>query len=201
MNTAHTAPARRTGTRRSGARATLLIIPALAGTFALTGCSSGSKSQTASDVVNKLGAVPIPTAPATQITPSADETHPQLVAIGSPVSVHLPGGDAIVTALGPTEDLPTPAPATPPKQVAGTITIRIAATSGSVTVNAADLSSRDDHGNDITLTPTGPAQGTATNGATTVVSVSGTFQAGAAQITWRHEGHVIAVWDFNIELD
>jgi hypothetical protein len=31
--------------------------------------------------------------------------------------------------------------------------------------------------------------------------VRGTFQDGSAQLTLRHAGRVIAVWDFSVELD
>jgi hypothetical protein len=117
------------------------------------------------------------------------------------VAVTLPSGTGVVTALGPTEDLPTPAPATPPQQVSGTITLRVAAKTGTLKVTTADLSSRDDHGTDITLTPVGPAQATAPAGGTADLVVRGTFSSGAAQITLREDGHVTAVWDFNIELD
>lgn len=168
------------------------------------GCASGKSAsdQSAANVVSKLGAVPIPSAPKTQPTPSADEAHPQLVAIGSPVAVTLPSGSGIITALGPTEDLPTPYPAKPPSQVSGTITLRIAGKTGTVKVSAADLSSRDDHGTDIALTAVGPTQAAASGGGGSEdLVVRGTFVSGAAQITLREDGHVVAVWDFNVELD
>ena len=202
MNTAHCAASRRTGFGRSGVRR-LIIVLAVPVALLAAGCGGGSTGagQSSKDVVAKLGAVPIPIAPATQPTPSADESHPQLVAIGSAVSVTLPGGTGVITALGPTEDLPTPAPAKPPSQVSGTITLRVAPASGTLTVRAADLSSRDDHGNNITLTAVGPNQVIATAGTNAPLTVRGTFQSGAAQITLRQDGHAIAVWDFNIELD
>ncbi|MEZ0111410.1 hypothetical protein ABH920_005425 [Catenulispora sp. EB89] len=211
MNTPQTAAPRRTGSGRSGVRR-LAIAPAIALTAVLAavavallaaGCSSGSGSSdsSAQDVVNKLGAVPIPSAPKTQLTPSADESHPQLVAVGSPVAVTLPAGTGVITALGPTEDLPTPLPATMPTQVAGTITLRLAANTGTLKAATADLSSRDDHGTDIKLTAVGPAQASATAGGTADLVVRGTFASGAAQITLREDGHVVAVWDFTIELD
>ncbi len=34
-----------------------------------------------------------------------------------------------------------------------------------------------------------------------MVTVAGTFDSGAAQITWRHDRHVLAIWTFTIELD
>lgn len=207
MNTPHLAASHRTGLLgRSGVRRfaiALATVPLALPALLAAGCSSGpsSSGQSSEDVVKKLGAVPIPSAPKTQLTPSADEAHPQLVAIGSAVAVTLPAGTGSVTALGPTEDLPTPLPATMPTRVAGTITLRVAAKSGTVAVTAADLSSRDDHGADIALTAVGPAQASAKAGGTADLVVRGTFSSGAAQITLREDGHVVAVWDFNVELD
>ncbi|WP_194891719.1 hypothetical protein [Catenulispora pinisilvae] len=204
MNTPHIAASRRTGFfSRSGVRRLAVALAAVPVALLAAGCSSAKSSsdQSATDVINKLGAVPIPSAPQTQLTPSADESHPQLVAVGSAVAVTLPSGTGTITALGPTEDLPTPLPATMPTQVAGTITLRVATKTGTVKVTTTDLSSRDDHGNDIALTPVGVAQAAATAGGTADFVVRGTFSSGAAQITLREDGHVVAVWDFNIELD
>ncbi|MEY9854950.1 hypothetical protein ABH935_000549 [Catenulispora sp. GAS73] len=207
MNTPQTAAPRRTGFGRSGVRrlaiASAIALTAVPVALLAAGCSSGSGSSdsSAQDVVNKLGAVPIPSAPKTQLTPSADESHPQLVAVGSPVAVTLPSGTGVITALGPTEDLPTPLPAKMPTQVAGTVTLRLAATTGTLKAATADLSSRDDHGTDIKLTAVGPAQASATAGGTADLVVRGTFSSGAAQVTLREDGHVVAVWDFTIELD
>lgn len=208
MNTPHTAASRRTGLGRSGVRrriaTTLAALAAVPLALLAAGCASspsGDTDQSAKDVVTKLGAVPIPSAPKSQLVPAADEAHPQLVAVGSPVAVTLPSGTGVITALGPTEDLPTPLPATTPTQVSGTITLRVAAKTGTLKVTAADLSSRDDHGNVIALTAVGPAQASASAGGTEDLVVRGTFSSGAAQITLREDGHVTAVWDFNIELD
>ena len=45
-----------------------------------------------------------------------------------------------------------------------------------------------------------PAQIRAAGG-TASVAVRGTYHSGSAQVTWRHEGHVVALWTFTIELD
>lgn len=201
MHTATSAAARRTGFGRSGVRRRLrtaaLVLPLAA---VLAGCGGGSGGSS-SEVVNKLGAVPIPSAPSGQATPTADESHPQLVAIGSAVSVTLPTGTGVVTALGPTEDLPTPAPAKPPTEVPGTITLKVTANTGTLKLRVADLSSRDDHGDDIKLSAVGPDQATVNAGGTATLVVRGTFQEGAAQIAMQQDGHLVAMWDFNIELD
>jgi hypothetical protein len=52
----------------------------------------------------------------------------------------------------------------------------------------------------VELTPVGAASATASGTAPATLTVRGDFDAGAAQITWRHDGHVIAVWVFTVEL-
>ncbi len=157
----------------------------------------------ASAVISSLGAVPIPSAPETDPTPTATPAHPQLLAIGAPVIAHLPDGSALlITALGP--DQLSTAPASggkPPQSTIGLITINARVTHGSVTLSAAEFTSRDQTGKLITLTPRGPATVSATNGRTATLSIQGRFTSGAAQITWTHQKSVLALWDFNIELD
>jgi hypothetical protein len=33
------------------------------------------------------------------------------------------------------------------------------------------------------------------------VAVRGTYHSGSAQVTWRHDGHLLALWTFTNELD
>jgi hypothetical protein len=33
------------------------------------------------------------------------------------------------------------------------------------------------------------------------MTLRGTVCSGAAELTWRHDGKVMAIWDFNIEPD
>ena len=157
----------------------------------------------ASAVISSLGAVPIPTAPAADSTPTATPGHPQLLAIGAPVAAQLPGGvTAVVTALGP--DQINVAPATggkPSETTIGVITITALVTHGSLTLSAAQFISRDQTGHLITLTPRGPGSTTAAQGHTVTLDVQGRFASGAAQITWAPQRSVLALWDFNIELD
>ena len=47
----------------------------------------------------------------------------------------------------------------------------------------------------------GPLPQIGTAGGTASVAVRGTYHSGSAQVTWRHEGHVVALWTFTIELD
>jgi hypothetical protein len=173
----------------------------LAGT--LTGCTSTTDNKTpdASSVVQQLGQVPIPTPPPTAPTPTASPDHSQLLAIGEPVVVTLPDGvKATVTALGPDYVMPTTG-SRPPDHVSGTITITARMVTGTLALHTADFSSQDDTGKDIRLAASGPADVTANVGGTATLRLAGTFSAGAAQITWRVAGKVIALWDFTIETD
>jgi hypothetical protein len=85
--------------------------------------------------------------------------------------------------------------------VAGTVTITVTGATGVFAVHAADFSSRDQTGHAIALAASGPTTVTAGNGQTATLRLTGTFRAGAAQITWQSAGSVIAIWDFNIETD
>jgi hypothetical protein len=90
----------------------------------------------------------------------------------------------------------------PPEGGTAAFTVRVAATSGSVTIAATDLSGRDDCGRDLVLVPLGPAAITsAVAKAPVTLRVQAAIHAGAAQITWRHAGAPVALWAFNAELD
>jgi hypothetical protein len=203
---ARTNLARRSGHTRRGARAwiTRAAVGALATALVLAACSSTSTTTTGAgspaDTVRSLGAVPIPSAPTAAPTPTADENHLQLLAIGEAVRADLPSGDITLTALGPQQITPSTSSA-PPQQTQGVITVTASDATGSVTLAAADFTSRDERGNVLALTALGPTTATAAPGRPASLRLSGTFQSGAAQITWRHDMKVVAVWDFNVELD
>jgi len=172
----------------------------------VAGCTSGASAGSATEptdasgVVKQLGQVPIPTAPATDPTPTASPGHPQLLAMGAPVQVTLAAATATVNALGPDVVLPKGG-AAPPRSTTGTITFTATVVSGTLTLRAADFTSRDETGQAVRLTASGPATATAKAGQTATLRLSGTFRAGAAQVTWRDGGSVLALWDFNVELD
>lgn len=194
-------PTGRAGTNRLGPRRTQLIIGAMLLVLAAAACTSHATDSRdpAADTVHSLGAVPIPSPPTAQATPLADENHLQLLAIGAPVRAVLPEASAVVAASGPTEDLPSAGPM--PKRVTGTITITIDAATAPLTIAATDFTSRDERGNPVSLTARGARTVTVGPGQAATLTLTGTYGSGAAQITWRHRGKVIAVWDFNIELD
>lgn len=151
--------------------------------------------------ISSLGAVPIPTAPAAPATPTATERKLALLAIGEAVNAQLPDADATVTALGPRELTPYTGGAKPPQSTVGIITFTVKPSRGSLTIKASDFTSKDETGASVTLRPVGAARASAATGSTTRLRVKGTFHSGAAEVTWRHNDKVVAVWDFNIELD
>ena len=180
------------------------VVAAALTTVVLAACSSEpqTKPETASDVISSLGAVPIPSASAGTPAPvTASIGHPQLVAMGAPVEVSLPGNvQALVTTSGPASDPPQDG-AKPNGAVKGTITVTAKPSAGTVHLAAADLTCRDQSGATVALTPVGPAAATASPGQPATLSLSGTFKAGDAQINWQQDGHVLAIWDFTVEND
>ncbi|MGD3109670.1 hypothetical protein [Streptomyces sp. YGL11-2] len=208
MTAARTAAPRRAGNRRPGAWRThpktpLATLACTALALALTGCgghSAPKATDDAADTVKNLGAVPIPGPPTAQATPTASEKHLQLLAMGYSVHAQLPGVNAVVTAGGPTQN-PIAKPGGVPDHATGTIAVTVREATGPLTLDAADFTSRDENGSSIPLSAHGPATVTARPGQTTTLSLTGTYKAGAAELTWRHDGRTIAVWDFTIELD
>jgi hypothetical protein len=170
----------------------------------LAGCG-GVSPATADETVRRLGAVPIPTPPPTPPTPVADAIHPQLLAMGAPLEVAFRTGRGLVVANGPTEDptTPPPDPAIAPEEVFGTITLALTAYQGTLQLSTADVSSRDQQGRVVALSPvqSSPTTVVAVPGRPATLVVRGVFQDGSAQLTLRHEGKVFAVWDFSVELD
>ncbi|MBA2322521.1 MAG: hypothetical protein DLM61_02990 [Pseudonocardiales bacterium] len=179
---------------------TLIGVLLTAGQLALVGCASTPAADTAS-VVDRLGAVPIPTAPALSTPLPAAPGHPQIATIGTTFAATLPGtGHGMVTALGPQIDLP-PGARRPIEQAHATITIRATTTRGSIALHTSDFTARDDRGMNIPLVPVGPSTVSADPSRSAELALIGTFHTSAAQITWHSHNAVIAIWTFNIELD
>lgn len=205
MNEVHHGAGRRIAIVRSGARRGALVLSALClGLSAACTSSPAALSQDAqaAAVVDSLGAVPIPTAPATDPTPTATPAAPQLLAMGAPTLAVLDARTrATVTASGPDQVVTTGPGGTPATTTPAVITVTAATSSGSVVLGVGDLVCRDDGGNVIALTPVGPVSADVPTGSTGAIRVSGVFRSGAAQLTWRPSGHTVALWDFTIELD
>jgi hypothetical protein len=161
---------------------------------ALTASCGQSKPQ-------DLGAVPIPSAPASQAPVTAGPGHAQLVAMGDPVHLELGGQQGQITATGPDLETTGPAPGgKPPEQSKGTVTVVLRVTDGSRPLDPADLIATDELGKPIALAAdAGPV--TATPGHDATLHLSGTFAAGHATISWNSAGKPLATWDFEVELD
>lgn len=173
---------------------------------AVTPASAVPTDPDPSAVVSSLGAVPIPPSTAPQPTPGASAGHPALSAAGGPIAVSLGDeGRAVVTVLGPeqahTGAAESAAPASPQKRTRAYLTLQVRQTSGSATLGADELSSRDQTGRPVALAPKGSRVITTHAGSTSTLTVAGTFDSGAAQVTWRHQGKVLAIWTFTVELD
>jgi hypothetical protein len=173
-------------------------------TVLLAACTSaappGPADPSPSDVVASLGAVPIPPTGSTLPTPTAAAGHPAVLAMGEPVLVRLAGTEALVTALGPDQIKSGPQPGRNPATPAR-ITLRVQVNRGTLAIATSELSSRDETGTAVALRPVGIPRSVAGAGATTAVSVRGSYHSGSAQVTWRHDGQVLALWTFTIELD
>jgi hypothetical protein len=172
----------------------------------LVACTSTAPQAAAqpplSEVIGSLGAVPLPPSqPAVPLPLPASPGHPQLLAMGAPVTATLPdGATALITTTGPVVRLP-PGGARPDAPVTGTLTITAAPSTGTVHLAVADLESRDETGDPITLTPQGPADLTATPTTPATLHLTATFTPGGAQLTWHPTTHPLATWTFTIETD
>ena len=158
-----------------------------------------------SAVVSSLGAVPVPPTSAPEPTPRAAAGHPALAAVGGRLTVSLGAeGQALVTVLGPEQQGGAP-PVTKgahrEKRTRAALTLQVAQRRGTATIDANELTSRDETGRPITLRSRGPRRITTRAGETSTLRVVGVFTSGSAQVTWRHHGHVLAVWTFTVELD
>jgi hypothetical protein len=184
---------RRSAFSRAGA---CVLVPVVL----LAACASPSASTTpagAQQVIASLGAVPVPTGVPAESTPSASPGRPAILAMGGPVAMRFAdGAQALVTALGPSQTRSGRAARTP-----AVIALRIRMTRGAEVVTAGELSSRDETGKAVALRADGPARIRVAGGATGTIRVRGVYDNGSAQMTWRHGGHVLAVWTFTIELD
>ncbi len=205
MTNLHHGAGRRRTSCWSGARATALTSSVL-----LLGLSAACTSSPAapspeaqsSAVVQSLGAVPIPSAAKADPTPTATPQAPQLLAMGAATLAVLdPATSATVTATGPDQVVAFTPGGAPATTTTATITLTAATTNGTLQLDVADLTCRDDRGNTIALTAVGPATADVPAGATGTIQASGVFRTGAAQVTWRPHGHTTALWDFTIELD
>jgi hypothetical protein len=170
----------------------------VAAAFTLSACtSSGGATGPAA-----LGRVPIPTAPATPIIPTARVGHAQLVSAGDTVLVDLPdGSQALATVSGPSLDVPTAAGAAPLKHVTGKLTVKVVAQRGAIPLDVTGLVARDDLDHVVKLSAD-HMSATATPNHPAVILLTGVFQSGDTSLTWNAaSGRPLATWDFQVEVD
>ncbi|MDH6114427.1 hypothetical protein P3T36_000828 [Kitasatospora sp. MAP12-15] len=161
----------------------------------VTACSSAKPAP------QDLGRVPIPSAPAAPIVPTASAGHAQLVAMGDAVHLDLGTQQGQITATGPDLALPAPAPgAAPATESKGVITVVLKAQAGSDVLSADALTVTDEVGHTVPVTAD-VASASAGPGRDAVVHLAGTFAAGHSTLTWSNAGKPLATWDFEVELD
>ena len=197
-------PPRRPGFRAGAVRLLVPVAVLVAAAGATSACShpvasTPDQDAAASKVVASLGAVPIPSVAPGVPTATADGRRPALLAMGAPVRVRLGRTTAVVTATGPTQS--TTYNRRRNAATVGTITVALRPVAGRLSVSASDFSSRDQTGTVVRLRPVGATHAAASSAQPAQLRLSGRFNSGAAELTWRHGGRVVAVWDFTIELD
>jgi len=179
--------------RPPGLRA-LAVLPAV---LVLVGCG-GTRSIAAAPAA---GHYPVATAPPEVLaTPVVSDGHFQLVAAGEPVVVRCAGAVAVVEAARP--DLtPVSVAGQPPVQhAAGTLTVTVRPSSGSLRVPAAGFLALDQAKNQIPLRAD-RASSTADARHPATVRLSAVFPAGHTTLTWQPAGKPLVTWDFMVELD
>jgi len=179
---------------------TTAILVALSCATAVSACAArpASTPGDARSTIEQLGAVPIPAQTGPPAPVQASPKHPQIVAVGAPVTVTVPEGSATVTALGPEVEIP-PAAQLPLEHATATITVHATTINGQLPLRPGDFSVRDDHGRDIPLRATCDAPSDPAHSAT--LCLTGEFHTGNAQITWRYNTAPLALWTFTTELD
>ncbi|WP_037577692.1 hypothetical protein [Phaeacidiphilus oryzae] len=135
----------------------------------------------------ELGRVPIPTAPATPLQPTASPGRAQLVAMGVRVHVVLGALGGTITALGPEF-----AAGSSMDRRAGRVTVRT--TGPGLRVCAGEFAFHDELGRRVPVHTVGPSCGAA-------VTLAGTFDSGHTTLTWTRARLTVVTWDFEVELD
>ena len=135
---------------------------------------------------------------------TATPAHPRLAIEGDTVAVRLPGGRAMVTAVGPQvpEEGAFPVPATSACRFA----VTLAAVHGSVPIGSHAFSFLSEHGQvhraRLTLRTGGRPPSRVTAGHPVTVRLSAVLPTGNGQLRWAPlGGRPVASWDFEVEID
>ncbi len=135
---------------------------------------------------------------------TASATHPWLAVEGDTVAVNLAHGRVLATGVGP--QVPQqghfPVPATTPC----TFTVTLTSVSGTVPLNPAAFTTRDEYGQLHSLHVTNHGAGLVPRGVergkTITLTMSAVLPTGQGQLQWTPSGtKPIVSWDFEVEID
>ena len=142
--------------------------------------------------------------PATGRVLTATPRRPRLAIEGDTVAMHLPGGRAMVTAVGPAvpEEGQQPIPATSPAR----FTLTIAAVHGSIPLSPRDFAFLGEHGERngarVTLRGGGRLPRRVVAGRPVTLTLSAVLPTGNGQLRWTPMGRrPVVSWDFDVEID
>jgi hypothetical protein len=142
--------------------------------------------------------------PAADRVVTATPSRPRLAIEGDTVALRLPGGRAMVTAVGPAvpEDGQQPVPATSPCR----FTVTLAAVHGSIPLSSRDFSFLGEHGKRngarVTLRGGGRLPRRIVAGRPVTLTLSSVLPVGNGQLRWAPLGaRSLVSWDFDVELD
>jgi hypothetical protein len=148
--------------------------------------------------------LPRATVPAGDRVLAATPRRPRLAIEGDTVALRLPGGRAMVTAVGPAvpEEGQQPIPATSPAR----FTLTIAAVHGSIPLSSRDFLFLGEHGDRtgarVALRGGGHLPRRVVAGRPVTVTLSAVLPTGNGQLRWAPVGHKAVVsWDFDVEID
>ena len=147
--------------------------------------------------------LPKPKVNANQVA-TASSTHHVLAIQGNTVSVTLPQGKVLVTAVGPEvpEEGHFPVPATSPC----TFVLTFAAATGAIPLDPAAFSLIDDEGHirhpRVSAMNGGPAPSRLQPGKTASIKLYDVIPTGDGGLAWAPSGaRPIVTWDFTVEID
>jgi hypothetical protein len=148
--------------------------------------------------------LPRATVPAADRLVTATPSRSRLAIEGDTVAVRLPGGRALVTAVGPAvpEEGQQPIPATSPAQ----FTFTIAAVHGSIPLSSRDFAFLGEHGDrngaKVTLRNGGRLPRRIVAGRPVTLTLRAVLPTGNGQLRWTPMGRrPVVSWDFDVEID
>ena len=164
------------------------------GLLALAGCSSAPPAAH----TPAAGSYPV-ASPGQQVlaTPTASDTHYQLVSAGDAVRADLGPAQLVAQVSGP--DLTVP-PGPPPDHAQGVLTVRLRSEQGPATVPADSFLLLDQARSPIPVRSDAASVQVAP-GAPAVLHLSADLPTGHATLTWQPTGHPMVTWDFVVEVD